>query len=114
MFSMQLLNTFYLLKDLKNRFFNENKKFWNKVMNLYILFLLHQLLALFVDFWSYFLRIYFVPEYPYCFRYLVIVFFNFTVYDIIYIYKKKKVDYLRVRLAPTGSFFSSKDFTVGK
>ena len=47
---LQLLNTFYLLKDLKNRFFNENKKFLNKVMNQYILYLLHQLLALFVDF----------------------------------------------------------------
>ena len=50
MSSMQLLNTFYLLKDLKNRFFNENKKFLNKVMNQYILYLLHQLLALFVYF----------------------------------------------------------------
>ena len=59
-------------------------------MNQYILYLLHQLLALFVDFQSYFLRIYFVPGYPYYFRYLVIVFFNFTVYDIIYIYIKKK------------------------
>ena len=30
--------------------------------------------------------IYFVPGYPYYFRYLVIVLFNFIVYDIIYIY----------------------------
>ena len=35
-----------------------------------------------------FLRICFVPGYPYSFRYLVIVSFNFTVYDIIYIYIK--------------------------
>ena len=33
-----------------------------------------------------FLRICFIPGYPYSFRYLVIVSFNFTVYDIIYIY----------------------------
>ena len=90
MFSVQLLTTFYLLKDLKNRLFNENKKFLNKVMNQFILYLLHQLLALFVDFYSYFLRIYFVPGYPYYFRCLLIVFFNITVYDIIYILKKKK------------------------
>ena len=50
MFSMQLLNKFSLLKDLKNLFLNENKKFLNKVMNQYILYLLRQLLALFVDF----------------------------------------------------------------
>ena len=37
----------------------------------------------------YFLRICFIPGYPYSFRYLVIVSFNFTVYDIIY--KKKKL-----------------------
>ena len=35
-----------------------------------------------------FLRICFIPGYPYSFRYLVIVSFNFTVYDIIYIYIK--------------------------
>ena len=33
----------------------------------------------------YFLRICFIPGYPYSFRYPVIVSFNFTVYDIIYI-----------------------------
>ena len=33
----------------------------------------------------YFLRICFIPRYPYSFRYLVIVCFNFIVYDIIYI-----------------------------
>ena len=38
-----------------------------------------------------FLRICFIPGYPYNFRYLVIVFFNFTVYDIIFIFKKKKI-----------------------
>ena len=27
MFSMQLLNIFFLLQDLMNRFFNENRKF---------------------------------------------------------------------------------------
>ena len=59
-------------------------------MNQYILYLLHQLLALFVDFQSYFLRIYFVLGYPYYFRYMVIVLFNFTVYDVIYIKKIKK------------------------
>ena len=37
-----------------------------------------------------FLRIYFIPRYPYNFRYLVIVFFNFTVYDVTYIYTKNK------------------------
>ena len=37
-----------------------------------------------------FLRICFIPGYPYNFRYLVIVFFNFTVYDIIYRRKKKR------------------------
>ena len=31
--SMQLLNIFHLLKDLKKRFFNEVKNFSNKVMN---------------------------------------------------------------------------------
>ena len=40
MFSMQLLNISFLLKDLMNRFFNENRKFSNKVMNRYILYLL--------------------------------------------------------------------------
>ena len=40
MFSMQLLNVSFLLKDLMNRFFNENRKFSNKVMNRYILYLL--------------------------------------------------------------------------
>ena len=39
MFSMQLLNIFYPLKDLKNRFFNKVKKFSNKVMNQQILYL---------------------------------------------------------------------------
>ena len=44
-------------------------------------------LALFLTFCSYFLRICFIPRYPYNFRYLVIVSFNFTVYDIyIYLY----------------------------
>ena len=33
-----------------------------------------------------FLRVFFIPGYPYNFRYLVIIFFNFTIYDIIYIY----------------------------
>ena len=37
----------------------------------------------------YFLRICFIPKYPYNFRYLVIVSFNFTVYDIIYLKNKK-------------------------
>ena len=37
----------------------------------------------------YFLRICFILGYPYNFRYLVIVSFNFKVYDIIYIYKNK-------------------------
>ena len=37
-----------------------------------------------------FLRICFIPGYPYSFRYLVIFSFSFTVYDIIYIYIKKK------------------------
>ena len=32
MFSMQLVNMFYLLKDLKNHFFSENRKFSNKVL----------------------------------------------------------------------------------
>ena len=36
MFSMQLLNVSFLLKDLMNRFFNENRKFSNQ----YILYLL--------------------------------------------------------------------------
>ena len=36
----------------------------------------------------YFLRICFIPGYPYSFRYMVIASFNFTVYDIFYIYKK--------------------------
>ena len=40
MFSMQLLNIFFLLKDLMNRSFNENRKFSNNVTNQYILFLL--------------------------------------------------------------------------
>ena len=35
MFTMQLLNMFYPLEDFKNRFFNENMKFSNKVMNIY-------------------------------------------------------------------------------
>ena len=43
-----------------------------------------------VDFYSYFLRIFFIPGYRYNFRSLVIVSFNFTVYDIIYI---KKINY---------------------
>ena len=38
----------------------------------------------------YFLRICFIPRYPYSFRCLVIVSFNFIVYDKIYIYIKKK------------------------
>ena len=41
-------------------------------------------------FFFYFLRICFILGYPYSFRYLVIVSFSFTVYDIIYIIKKKK------------------------
>ena len=51
MFPMQLLNRFYLLKDLMNRFFNENRKFSNNVMNQYILYLLQLLLTLFVNFY---------------------------------------------------------------
>ena len=39
----------------------------------------------------YFLRICFILGYPYNFRYLVIASFNFTVYDIVYMKKKKKV-----------------------
>ena len=38
--SIQLLNIFFLLKDLINCFFNENRKFSNNVMNQYILYLL--------------------------------------------------------------------------
>ena len=51
-----------------------------------------------VDFYSYFLRICFIPGYRYNFRYLVIVSFNFTVYDIIYI-KKKIMMSLLVKMA---------------
>ena len=40
-------------------------------------------------FYSYFLRICFIPGYPYNFGYLVIVSFNFTVYDIIHIKKNR-------------------------
>ena len=77
---MQLLNIFFLLKDLKNHFFNKLKKFSG-----YGTYLLQCLLALFEGFYSYFLRIGFIPRYPYNFRYVVIVSFTFTVH-IIYIY----------------------------
>ena len=38
----------------------------------------------------YFIRICFIPGYPYNFRYLVIVSFNFTMYDILYIKQRNK------------------------
>ena len=38
---------------------------------------------LFVDFYYYIIRIFFIPGYPHNFRYVVIVSFNFTVYDTI-------------------------------
>ena len=41
----------------------------------------------------YFLRICFIPGYPYHFWYMVIFFFNFSVYDIISIKKKQKQTY---------------------
>ena len=66
--------------------FQWKQKLSNKVMNKQFLYLLQLLLVLFVNFYFSFLRICFIPGYPYNFRYLVIVSFNFTVYDIIYIY----------------------------
>ena len=81
---MQLLNMFFLLKDLMNRFLNENRKFSSNVMNQYILYLL-QLLALIVNFYFIFLGFVLFPgtltvlgTWWLC--------LNFTVYDIMYIY----------------------------
>ena len=50
MFSKQLLNMFYLLKDVKNRFFNENKKFFNQGYKSVNSVFVAVVLALFVDF----------------------------------------------------------------
>ena len=69
-----------------DRFFNENRKLSNKVMNQHVLYLLQSLLALFVNFYFIFLGFVLFPG---NFRYLVIVSFNFTVYDIIYLKNKK-------------------------
>ena len=84
MFLMQLLNIFFLLKDLMNRFFNENRTFSNNVASQYILYFI-VVTCIICKFLFSFLRICFILGHPYSFWYLVIVSFNFTVYDIIYI-----------------------------
>ena len=61
---MQLLNLFFLRKDLMNRFFNENRKSLHKVMNQYILHLWQQLLALFLNFYFIFLGFILFPGTP--------------------------------------------------
>ena len=63
-------------------------------INLFFVFIAAVTCAVCKFFFSFF-RICFIPRYPYNFRYLVIVSFNFTVYDIVYIKKKtrkKKLD----------------------
>ena len=81
LFSMQLLNMYYLLNHLKNHFFNENSIFWNKAESVNF-----ESVNFFIYCSSYFhfyyLRICFIPEYSYNFRYLVFASFKFTVYDI--------------------------------
>ena len=73
MFSMQLLNMFYLLKHLKKCFFNEVKRFPSKVIHVYV-FNICKFLFLFS--WD----SYFIPGYPYNFRYLVIVSFSYSIW----------------------------------
>ena len=69
-----------------NRFFNESRKqnIFKRGPDQYILYLLYQLIELFLNFFS-FLRICFILGYLYNFRYVVTVFFDFTVSDTIYI-----------------------------
>ena len=78
MFSMQLLNIFYLLKNLKNCFFKQGYESVDSVSSIVIVIVT----CLFFCLWIFFILLgfFFIPGFPYNFRYLVIVSFNFTMY----------------------------------
>ena len=75
----------------------KTENFQTRFKSVYSIFIVVAI-SLLINFFFSFLRICFIPGYPYNFKYLVIVFFNFTVYDIIYIYIYIKFIYC---IAPT-------------
>ena len=71
-----------LLFQWKQKIF---KQYYESVHSAFIVFT-----CIICKFLFHFLRICFIPRYPHSFRYLVILSFNFTAYDVIYKKKKKR------------------------
>ena len=90
MFPMQLLNMFYLLKDLKNCFFQWSheifKQGYESINSVFIAVVTYIICCIITCIIFKFLLLFvLLLDILSIFRYMVIISFSFTVYDIIYI-----------------------------